>query len=240
MFPIIPADWPAPKHIHAFTTTRQGGVSKPPYESFNVGMHVNDDPADVKANRCALRAILPSEPCWLAQEHTTIALEVAPFENPPRADASYTREKNKVCVVMTADCLPILICDKQGSVVSAVHAGWRGLATGILPITLDALGIPAKDTLVWLGPAIGPTAFELRDDVRQAFLKNHMATDAHFEAINDRFLGDMYSMARWQCAQRGILNVYGGGLCTFSDPRRFYSFRRDGETGRLATLIWLT
>ena len=239
MFPIIKPDWPAPKNVHGFTTTRIGGVSKSPYDTFNLGDHVKDNPGDVKKNREILRAKIPSEPFWLAQNHTTIALEVAPFEVPPHADASYTREPKKVCLVMTADCLPILVCDKKGTVVSAIHAGWRGLAMGILPITLEALNIPVEETLVWFGPAIGPTAFELRDDVRHAFISNHMANESHFKAMDECYLGDMYAIARWQCAKRGIENVYGGGLCTVSDPERFFSFRRDGETGRLATLIWL-
>lgn len=239
MFPIIQPNWPAPAHVHAFTTTREGGVSQSSYVSFNLAMHVNDDPQAVAENRARLQTQLPSTPCWLKQEHTTLIVEAQAYPEPPLADASYSREANRVCVVMTADCLPILVCDRAGTIVSAIHAGWRGLAAGILPITLDKLGIPPEDTLVWLGPAIGPLAFELRDDVRQQFLTQGTADASHFTALDDRFLGDMYAIARSQCAKKGITAVYGGDACTYSDPKRFYSFRRDGETGRMATLIWM-
>ncbi len=157
MIPIIQADWPAPVHVRAFTTTRIGGVSVPPYDTLNVAAHVDDHPAHVAANRAILREKLqlPSEPVWLAQAHTTIAVEASAFETPPCADASFTRDSDVVCVSMTADCLPVLVCDKKGTVVSAIHAGWKGLAMGILPLTLDKLGIPPEDTLVWLAARLG-------------------------------------------------------------------------------------
>lgn len=242
MIPIIKPHWPAPAHVHAFTTTRVGGVSLAPYDTLNLGAYVKDNPDHIAQNRkivCEALS-LPSEPAWLAQQHTTVVLKAAAFDTPPCADASFTREKGKVCVVTTADCLPVLVCDKTGTVVSAIHAGWRGLAGGIVPFTLEHLNIAAEETLVWLGPAIGPTAFEVRDDVRDLFLAEGAAESMHFKPYNDRFLCNMYDIARYQCAKLGVTHVYGGDLCTFSDPKQFYSFRREGETGRMGTMIFLS
>ncbi|MDM8347597.1 peptidoglycan editing factor PgeF [Pseudomonas sp. sp1636] len=232
-------DWPAPAWVKACITTRSGGISAAPFDSFNLGEHVEDDPVAVTKNRQRLISQLGCKPAWLRQVHGVAVVPAEPGEV-VAADASWTATPGLACTVMTADCLPVLFCDRAGSRVAAAHAGWRGLAGGVLEATLDALAVPAEDVLVWLGPAIGPQAFEVGAEVRAAFMAVHpQAADAFVVSVNPgRYMADIYQLTRIRLAARGITAVYGGGLCTYSDPR-FYSYRRAARTGRFASLIWL-
>jgi YfiH family protein len=242
---LIP-DWPAPANVRAFMTTRGGGVSRPPWDSLNPASHVGDDPAAVAENRRVLRADLPAEPLWLDQVHGTCVAEAAGDE-PPCADAGLARQPGHVCAVLTADCLPVLFCDRAGTVVAAAHAGWRGLAAGVLEETVAKMAVPPGEVLAWLGAAIGPDAFEVGDEVREAFVSRHPLTAVAFrpafpgtlDEAPKKWLADIYALARIRLAAAGVGEVYGGGLCTVSDPARFYSYRRDGTTGRMASLVWL-
>ncbi|MCB5189693.1 peptidoglycan editing factor PgeF [Methylobacillus arboreus] len=236
---IIP-DWPAPANVKALQTTRAGGISQPPYESLNLGMHVGDAPLDVAANRQCLNRWVPTEPVWLNQVHGIHVIDAGTASCMPDADAAFARTRHTVCAVMTADCLPVLICDKAGTVVAAVHAGWRSLLDGVIEATVAKMRQPGSELLAWLGPAIGPEAFEVGDEVRAAFI----AHDAHAEqafkpAAAGKWLGDIFTLGRQRLANVGVQNVYGGGLCTHSNAERFFSFRRDNATGRMASLIWL-
>lgn len=231
--------WPAPEWVRTCVTTRAGGVSVAPYDSFNLAVHVEDDPVAVAKNRQRLLSQLGCRPAWLQQVHG-IAVAQADPESVIEADASWTATPGVACAVMTADCLPALFCDRAGTRVAAAHAGWRGLANGVLEATLDALAAEPEDTLVWLGPAIGPQAFEVGAEVREAFVSQHdQAASAFIPSANaGRFMADIYQLARIRLAACGINAVYGGGFCTFSDSR-FYSYRRAAQTGRFASLIWL-
>lgn len=237
----IEPDWPAPPGIRALSTLRTGGVSQGVYDSLNLAAHVGDDPGHVAANRRLLREslALPAEPFWLEQVHgDAVAQARREAGPPPAADASVSDEVGAVCVVMTADCLPVLFCDRAGTRVAAAHAGWRGLAGGVLEATVRALG--EGDWMAWLGPAIGPDAFEVGPPVRQAFLdKLGDCEDAFRQTDENHWLADLYSLARLSLALAGVTEVYGGNECTHADPERFFSYRRDGQTGRMATLIWL-
>ena len=235
---IVP-DWPAPARVKACVTTRAGGVSVAPFDSLNLGTHVGDEPVAVKKNRQRLLSQLGCKPAWLQQVHGIDVLEAAP-ETLAEADASWTATPGIACTAMTADCLPALFCDRNGTRVAAAHAGWRGLAAGVLEATLDALAVAPEDTLVWLGPAIGPQAFEVGAEVREAFVSQHaQAAQAFGASLNPgRYMADIYELARIRLAARGVAAVYGGGFCTYSDPR-FYSYRRAARTGRFASLIWL-
>lgn len=256
---IVP-DWPASPAVRALMTTRAGGVSRAPYDSFNTATHVGDDPAAVAGNRRRLRALLPAEPLWLDQVHGAAVAEHPPSPlgggaggegDAPRqvicADASVARAPGQVCVVQTADCLPVLFRDDAGTVVAAAHAGWRGLAGGVLEAAVAALGVSPERILAWLGPAIGPAAFEVGDEVREAFVSRHPLAAVAFrpalpgtlDEAPRKWLADIYALARIRLAAVGVERVYGGGLCTFTDRARFYSYRRDGATGRMASLIWL-
>lgn len=238
---VIHADWPAPARVHACATTRLGGVSTGPYASLNLAGHVGDEPAAVAANRRLLREALrlPAEPLWLEQVHGTAVVDATQAAAECRADASIAVQPGVVCVVMTADCLPLLLCDKAGSRVAAVHAGWRGLESGVIEATVKRLGVAPGELLVWLGPAIGPEAFEVGDEVRAAFVAHDLAAAAAFKpSPAGRWLADLYTLAHQRLAGCGVQAVYGGGLCTYSDAARFYSYRRDGATGRMASLIW--
>lgn len=240
--PFIIPDWPAPMTVRAVSTTRQGGVSRPPYASLNLANHVGDDPAHVAENRRRLRVLadLPAEPAWLEQVHGTAVVAAEIVLRPVAADAVLTREPGRPCVVMTADCLPVLFCDRAGSVVAAAHAGWRGLAGGVLGATVARLATPPQQLLAWLGPAIGPQAFEVGDEVRAAFLALNAANAESFQpSPAGRWLADLYGLARRQLRDLGVTAVYGGDCCTFSEPERFFSYRRENRTGRMATLIWL-
>lgn len=239
---IVP-DWPAPRTVRALVTTRRGGTSSGPYSSMNLGLHVGDDPAAVARNRALLRRRLPSEPVWLEQVHGTAVVDAdGAVDEPPRADASVAKRTGRVCLVMTADCLPLLLCNEQGSVVAAVHAGWRGLADGIVEATLARLGVVPQDVLAWLGPAIGPDAFELGDEVRQRFVAAHAGDAAAFRPATARgkWMGDLFALARLRLARAGVQRVFGGGLCTHAGAERFYSYRREGITGRFASMVWLS
>ncbi len=238
---IIP-DWPAPECVRACTTTRHGGVSLAPYDGFNLGDHVGDIAQDVAVNRAQLkrRLNLPAAPIWLDQVHDTQVVNAAEVAAGCTADGSYTRQAGVVCAVLTADCLPLLLCNREGSKVAAVHAGWRGLANGVIEATLAALESSPESLMVWLGPAIGPQVFEVGAEVREIFMTyDPQAASAFTPAPNGRWLADIYQLARLRLARQGVTAVYGGHECTFTDPQRFYSFRRDSITGRMASLIWL-
>lgn len=236
----ITPDWPAPANVRATVSTRAGGVSQAPFDTCNLGDHVGDDPAAVAENRQRLVVAHGCQPAWLSQVHGIEVVEADP-SRVMTADASWSATPGIASAVLTADCLPALFCDRAGTRVAAAHAGWRGLVGGVLEATLNALAVPPEDVLVWLGPAIGPQAFEVGAEVRDAFLAEHAETDAAFVPSRNegRFMADIYQLARIRLAVRGVHAVYGGGLCTFSDTERFYSYRRNSRTGRLASLVWL-
>lgn len=236
---LIP-DWPAPATIKSCVTTRAGGVSLAPFDSFNLGDHVDDDPRAVAANRLYLTSHLAVQPAWLSQVHGIDVAHADPL-HVVAADASWTDTPNVACTIMTADCLPVLFCDRAGTRVAAAHGGWRGLAAGILEATVDRMQAPGSEIIVWLGPAIGPKAFEVGPEVREAFMRTHPETiEAFVPSINDgRFMADIYALARLRLAACGVTAVYGGGLCTVTDPR-FYSYRRSARTGRFASLVWIS
>lgn len=236
---IIP-DWPAPTRVKSLMTCREGGVSRAPWTSFNLGDHVGDDPAHVLANRAHLRQHLPAEPGWLRQVHSARVIELG-RDADPEADAAFTRETGPVCAVLTADCLPVLFCDRAGSVVAAAHAGWRGLVGGVLETTVAAMQVDPGDVLAWMGAAIGPLAFEVGDEVRDAFIAQHPAAATAFvlQPAAGKWLADIYSLARIRLHAAGVQAVFGGGRCTFNEEDTFFSYRRDGTTGRMASLIWL-
>ena len=241
MLKFITPNWPAPPQVRAYTTTRYGGCSAPPFDGFNLADHVGDEAGAVAANRTALIKTLklPSEPVWLKQVHGIQTLSANHNNTNCVADAALATEYGQVCVVLTADCLPVLFCDRAGEKVAAAHAGWRGLAGGVLEATVQHLDVPASDILVWLGPAIGPYAFEVGDEVREAFLDFSPQAASAFKPSRDgHWLADLYLLARQRLAQQGIMAVYGGGFCTYTEIERFYSYRRDKITGRLATLIY--
>ena len=236
---MIQPDWPAPARVRACMTTREGGVSPPPWASFNLGDHVGDTPAHVAANRARLRESLPAEPGWLRQVHSARVVELGREQN-PEADASFTREAGQVCAVLTADCLPVLFCDRAGSVVAAAHAGWRGLANGVLEATVAAMGVAPGEVLAWMGAAIGPQAFEVGEEVREAFMARHPEAAAAFAPhAPGKWLADLYALARIRLGSVGVRSIYGGGRCTLTEAETFYSYRRDGVTGRMAALVWL-
>jgi len=238
---IVP-DWPVPAAVRAVTTTRQGGVSKGCYASMNPADHVGDDPAAVSANREILQQALglPAQPLWLQQVHGTAVVNAATVGSPVQADAAYSTQAGVVCAVLTADCLPVLLADKTGQCVAAIHAGWRGLLAGVIEQSVSAMGRPDGDLLAWLGPAIGPAAFQVGDEVRDAFMAHDaLATVAFRQAADGKWFADLYQLARQRLAGCGVTAVYGGGYCSYTDAARFYSYRRDGTTGRMATLIWL-
>jgi polyphenol oxidase len=236
-------DWPAPAHVRALVTTREGGVSRDAYASLNLGAHVGDDPAAVAENRRRLveAAALPAEPIWLSQVHGLGVAKLAADSKPGiEADAAMTDSPGVVCAVLTADCLPVLFCDRLGTRVATAHAGWRGLAGGILEASVEAMDTPPEDLHAWLGPAIGPAAFEVGDEVREAFVARHPAANTAFiPSPAGRWLADLYTLARLRLAACGVRSVHGGGECTFTDAQRFYSYRRDGDTGRMASLVWI-
>jgi polyphenol oxidase len=263
---IIEPDWVAPSRVRAEFTLRAGGVSIAPYDSLNVGAHVGDAPAAVAENRQRVHALLglPAEPVWLQQVH---GVEVADLDalGPPdvalgradsgagggaasvsasgavRADAAVTRVPGRVCVIQVADCMPVLFAARDGSAVGAAHAGWRGLAGGVLEATVHELGVAPDQLLAWHGPTIGQEHFEVGDDVRTAFMSHDPAAASAFAAnARGRWQCDLYALARRRLAALGVRDVSGGGWCTFADAARFFSYRRDGQCGRMAALIWMT
>jgi polyphenol oxidase len=236
---ILP-DWTAPAGVRALSTTRGGGVSASPWQSFNLGDHVGDDPRAVAANRATLRRELPAEPAWLSQVHGTRCVDAALAKPGEQADASFTRQRGVVCAVLAADCLPVLLCDERATVVGIAHAGWRGLAAGVIEATVAAMDEPGGRLMAWLGPAIGPQAFEVGDEVRQIFVAHDpQAADAFAANAGGKWLCDIYRLARRRLHALGVRRVAGADFCTLNDAERFFSFRRDGVTGRMASLIWL-
>lgn len=236
--PLIP-DWPAPAQVRALVTVRPGGVSLPPWDSLNLGARSGDDPAAVAENRARLRRLLPGEPGWLQQVHGTRVVEL-PAGAGQEADAAWTAQAGVPCVVLTADCLPVLFCDRAGTRVAAAHAGWRGLAAGVLEATVAALACPAEQLLAWIGPAIGQDAFEVGPEVRAAFLEHSPAAASAFRpGRGDRWHADLAGLARQRLQALGLPAPGGGRLCTWSDHQRFYSYRRDGRTGRFASVVWI-
>ncbi|MFD1261568.1 peptidoglycan editing factor PgeF [Entomomonas asaccharolytica] len=236
----IKPDWPVPAHVKSCVTTRVGGVSTGNYSSLNLGLHVGDEPASVVENRRRVQQTLGyKKAAWLEQTHSILAVK-ADASKVLNADASWTDEKDMACVVMTADCLPVLFCDKKGDYVAAAHAGWRGLLNGILEATIDSLPVAADQLLVWLGPAIGPNNFEVGSEVREAFIAcSTLAEQAFVVSGNqDRYLADIYQLARLRLEAKGVTAVFGGDFCTVSGEQ-FYSYRRQNITGRMASLVWL-
>ncbi len=234
----ITPDWPAPSNVHAIQTTRLGGVSLAPYDSLNLGDHVDDNPQHVARNRQQLSGLLPTEPVWLQQVHGVRVLNAAKSSCLEAADAAFSRRNNVVCVTMTADCLPVLLCDQRGSVVAAVHAGWRSLCHGVIEAAVKAMGVQPNQLMAWLGPAIGPDAFEVGEEVRAQFVAQDAQSAQAFKVSGERYLGDLYAIAKQRLHRVGVAQVSGGGLCTYTDKARFFSYRRDGATGRMATLVW--
>lgn len=238
---ITPA-WNAPAKVKAFSTTRSGGVSHYPWQSLNLGAHVGDRPIDVEKNRQRLLALgqLPTKPFWLNQTHSTLVVKAESGDAiPPEADASWSNQSGKICTVMTADCLPVLFCDRKGSKVAAAHAGWRGLCDGILENTLAALEVLPAEVMVWLGPAIGPRVFEVGDEVRQEFIKNQSEAVSAFQRTGTKYLANLHQLAELRLRRAGVTIITRDTSCTYSEPERFFSYRRDGQTGRMATVIWL-
>jgi len=236
----IEPDWPAPRRVRALVSTRRGGSSVGAFASLNLGTRVGDDPRAVAENRARVRAALPAEPVWLRQVHRLDVVDAARAEADATADAAFTRTPGVVCAIQVADCLPVLFCDRDGTTVAAAHAGWRGLSAGVLERTVAALEAPPDKLLAWLGPAIGPTAFEVGVDVFDTFTATDpQAADAFRPLRAGKWLADLYALARRRLARAGMHAVYGGGLCTVSDPVRFFSYRRDRVTGRQAAFIWL-
>ena len=240
---LIFPDWSVPQKVKCLSTTRQGGISHGSFSSLNLGYHVGDDPDAVSGNRNLLKEMIGGEPIWLNQVHGIRVIDAGQFigmNSPPDADAAFTRRKGVVCTVMTADCLPVLLCGESGSVVAAAHAGWRGLLAGVLEATVTAMGIPGQQLMAWLGPAIGPQAFEVGDEVREAFCNVSSEADAAFQATSHgKWKADIYCLARQRLNQQGIERILGGNYCTVNETERFFSYRRDGQTGRMASMIWL-
>jgi YfiH family protein len=235
----ITPDWPAPTHIKALTTTRQGGFSKPPFDSFNLGDHVNDDVGQVLKNRQLLNQSLPNTPVWLSQTHTNKVVELNNHTKINESfDGSFTTQTNVVCTVITADCLPILLTDTQGSFVAAVHAGWRGLADGIIENTLDNIKTKTKtsEVVAWLGPAIGPECFEVGDDMKSQFTVDEQ--DA-FKVHGDKWLCDIYALAVKRLNKLDVNKIFGAEHCTYKENELFYSYRCDAVCGRMASCIWI-
>lgn len=237
---ITPA-WTAPNTVSALSTIRQGGVSVAPFDSFNVGLHVGDDEQAVLANRALLTNQLPNPAVWLNQTHSSDVIvidEQSDLSQVRAADALYTRLVKQPLAIMTADCLPVLLCSSSGDEVAAVHGGWRGLAQGILANTVSHFQVPASDIIAWLGPAIGPSQFEVGQDVKDSFCLQNPVHQQAFTAKHEKYMADIYLLARQQLAQLGVVKIHGGEHCTVTEKSQFFSYRRDGQTGRMASLIW--
>lgn len=234
---IVP-EWPVPRRVRALITTRSGGSSEGRYASLNLGSRCGDDPLAVTRNRGTLRNHLPSHPVWLTQVHGTRVVEAA--QPGTQADAAVAREAGCVCAVLSADCLPVLLADDGGSVVAIAHAGWRGLAAGVIENAVRAMRVPAESVLAYLGPGIGPAAYEVGREVVGAFVAAEPAGAQAFRPRpGGKFLADLYLLARQRLHGIGVTRIHGGSLCTYSDSTRFFSYRRDGVTGRTASMIWL-
>ncbi len=235
-------EWPAPPWVRAASTTRLGGVSRAPFDSLNLGQFSGDDPGAVARNRELLQLglELPGEPAWLRQVHGVRVLDADMIVAAPEADGSVARFPGPVCVVMGADCMPALFCDRAGTTVAAAHAGWRGLVAGVLEATVRAMNVDPRQIMAWLGPAIGPLAFEVGDEVRTAFMVTDESAAGCFRpSPGGRWLADLVALARLRLAAEGVVEVSGGHWCTWTDSRRFFSYRRTARTGRMASLVWL-
>ena len=236
---ILP-DWPAPANVKVLQTTRLGGASLAPYDSLNLGLHVGDDPVRVNHNRMRLAPLMPSEPVWLEQVHGTAVANADAAACRVVADACIARHRGAVCVVMTADCLPVLLCDEDGTVAGAAHAGWRGLCDGVLEATVKAMTVAPHKLLAWLGPAISQEHFEVGSEVRDAFIAHQaQATEAFLAQGDGKYRADLYLLARQRLHVLGVPRIFGGEYCTFGERERFFSHRRDGVSGRMGTFIWL-
>lgn len=238
---IVP-DWPAPARVCAFVTTRAGGVSEGEYAALNLGASGGDDPERVAHNRAIVRSLLPAAPRWMRQVHGTevARLDALPRTVVPEADAAVTRTRGTVAVVLTADCMPVFLCDDEGEAVGIAHAGWRGMAAGVLENALAALDVEPRRAMAWLGPAIGPEAFEVGPEVRAAFLAGDPGTQAAFRAhAHGKFMADLYTLARRRLERAGLTRIFGGGFCTHRDARRFFSYRREKRSGRMGAFIWI-
>jgi hypothetical protein len=238
---IVP-DWPAPARVRAFVTTREGGVSRGEYGTMNLGSRSGDDPADVARNRLIVREHLPSMPRWLAQVHGTgvADLDALADEEVATADAAAVSIPGRVATVLTADCMPVLLSDRAGKRVAVAHAGWRGLAAGVLENAIAALRCEPRDALAWMGPAIGPGAFEVGPEVREAFIRADPAAEAAFAPGRPgKFMSDLYRLARQRLERAGLREVHGGGFCTHGEPDRFFSYRRAPRSGRMGAFIWI-
>ena len=238
---LIYPDWPAPANVKSLQTTRHGGLSLPPYDTLNLGLHVGDVPHVVARNRQKLEPLMPSEPVWLEQVHGTIVANADAAACRVQADACIAKQRGSVCVVMTADCLPVLLCDEAGTVVGAAHAGWKGLAAGIIEKTIKEMGVSPQKLMAWLGPAIGPEAFEVGGEVRETFMAHDNKAAEAFTVHGEqgKFLADIYLLARQRLNSSGITRIYGGNYCTYHQKDKFFSYRRDGVTGRMGSFIWL-
>ncbi|OVZ92699.1 hypothetical protein CBW58_09705 [Yersinia frederiksenii] len=239
---LILPDWPAPANVKACSTTRHGGISEFPYDSLNLGTHVGDIAATVITNRQRLveQGQLPQMPVWLEQVHGTRVLHLdGSAISDVQADAVYSRVAGQVCAVMTADCLPVLFCSLAGDEVAAAHAGWRGLCAGVLEQTMAQFNAAPSSIIAWLGPAIGPQQFEVGEEVKQAFIDIDTQAAAAFIPAGTQYLADIYLLARQRLQAAGIHAIYGGDHCTVSEKQQFFSYRRDGITGRMASLVWL-
>ena len=236
----ITPDWPAPANVKSLMTTRLGGVSAGNFASNNLGLHVGDDERQVAVNRSRLRELLPGEPKWLSQVHGSAAVAAHQVHGVVKADGAWTNQPGVVCTVLVADCLPVLLCDRAGTVVGCAHAGWRGLADGVIEGTLAAMQKRGSEVIAWLGPAIGAEEFEVGQDVYDAFVKRDSAASIAFRhRPNGKYLADIYALARLRLQTAGVMAAYGGGYCTVTDKQRFFSFRREKTTGRMAALIWM-
>jgi len=236
---IVP-DWPAPANVKALITTREGGISKGPFASFNLGLRAGDDPQAVAANRDRLNSLLPQQPRWLRQVHGASVVEADTLEGRPEADAGIARRPGTVCAVLVADCIPVLLADRAGTTIAIAHAGWRGLASGVIENTTRRMEVDPHSLIAYLGPGIGPSAFEVGADVRDAFLARDADAAAAFTPhAAGKWLADLFLLARLRLRRAGVGAVHGGTLCTYSDARRFFSYRRERTTGRMAALIWM-
>ena len=235
----ITPEWPAAKRVRALITTRAGGVSSGEFASLNLSARVGDDPQHVARNRAILGAYLPAEPAWVKQVHGAVVIEAAKAMSGTEADGLVTRVAGAVCAVLTADCLPVLLADRAGKTVGIAHAGWRGLAAGIIENVVRAMDVPASDLIAYIGPGIGPQRYEVGEDVREAFVgKEPDAAAAFVSRQNGKYLVDLHRLAQRRLSDAGVHEVHGASVCTVSDER-FFSFRRDRVTGRMASLVWL-
>ncbi|MDR3300053.1 MAG: peptidoglycan editing factor PgeF [Candidatus Accumulibacter sp.] len=236
---IVP-DWPAPPSVGSLVTTRRSGAGGGVSAGFNLGGQAGVDASAVAANREIVRQKIGARPVWLEQVHGARVIDAGACADlfPQQADAAFTRQTGVACAVMTADCLPVLLCDSAGQVVAAAHAGWRGLLAGVLEATVAAMNVPGQELIAWLGPAIGAQAFEVGGEVRGVFVAADANAAAAFQPAGGQWLADIYLLARQRLAGCGVTRVFGGGFCTVSEKERFFSYRRDGQTGRMASLIW--